>query len=120
MFKPVVSVVVGSYNRLEFLKPTIESVRHELSDIEHELIIIDGGSTDDSIKWLTEQKDIITIVQHNRGEWLGKKIERRSWGYFMNLGFRAASGKFICMLSDDCLVVPGAIKNGLELFEKQL
>jgi len=34
----------------------------------------------------------------------------------MNLGFRCAQAKYICMLSDDCLLVPGAIENGVKLF----
>ncbi len=38
----------------------------------------------------------------------------------MNLGFKCAQGKYLCMLSDDCLVIPGAIKNGYEFFESQL
>jgi glycosyltransferase involved in cell wall biosynthesis len=118
----VVSVVIGSYNRLKFLKRAIDSVRRELdtSSLSHEIIVVDGGSTDGSLQWLVRQKDIISIVQHNRGEWRGKKIERRSWGYFMNLGFKAAQGKFVCMLSDDCLVVPGAIRNGVSVFEGRL
>lgn len=120
MIEPVVSVVIGSYNRLEFLKQTIDSVREELRDTPHELIIVDGGSDDGSIEWLIAQKDIILIVQHNRGQWQGKSIERKSWGYFMNLAFRAASAKYVCMLSDDCLVIPGAIKNGLKLFDQKL
>src|ERR1043166_1154904 len=113
--KPLVSVVIGTYNRIDFLKPTMETVRAELSDSRHEIIVVDGGSDDGTIKWLVEQKDIISIIQHNRGEWNGKPIERQSWGYFMNLGFRAASSRYICMLSDACLVIPGAIKNGLKL-----
>lgn len=120
MNKPLISVVLGSYNRLNFLKLTLESIREELKSLLHEIIIIDGGSDDGTIDWLVQQKDVITIIQHNRGEWVGKKIERRSWGYFMNLGFKCAQGKYVCMLSDDCLVVPGAIKNGCELFEKEL
>jgi GT2 family glycosyltransferase len=116
----LVSVVIGSYNRFDFLRATIETVRDELSKIPHEIIIVDGGSTDGTVEWLTDQKDIILILQHNRGEWQGKKIARKSWGYFMNLGFRAASGKYICMLSDDCLIIPGAIKNGIKTFEKSL
>jgi len=118
--KPKVSVVIGTYNRIDFLKPTIETVRIELKNALHEIIIIDGGSTDGTTDWLIAQKDIIAIIQHNRGEWRGKQIERKSWGYFMNLGFRAASAQYICMLSDDCLVIPGAIKNGLSLFDKEL
>ncbi|MBI4232783.1 glycosyltransferase [Candidatus Peregrinibacteria bacterium] len=113
----VVSVVLGSYNRLDFLKLTLESIRKELVELPHEIIVVDGGSTDGTLRWLMEQKDVITIVQHNRGTWRGEKIQRRSWGYFMNLGFKAANGTYVCMLSDDCLVVPGAIRNGCALFD---
>jgi GT2 family glycosyltransferase len=117
---PLVSVVIGSFNRRRFLKHTIDSVRAELDEVEHEIFVVDGGSTDGTIKWLLDQKDVITIVQHNRGTWSGKPVQRRSWGYFMNLGFMAAHGKYVCMLSDDCLVLPEAIKNGLRIFEEQL
>lgn len=118
--KPTVSVVIGSYNRLEFIKSTINSVREELNKVPYEIIVVDGGSSDGTKEWLVEQKDIITIIQHNRGEWLDKKIERKSWGYFMNLGFKSAQGKYICMLSDDCLVIPGAIRNAVEEAEVQI
>lgn len=118
--QPKVSVVIGSYNRLNFLRLTIDSVRRELSGHPHEIIVVDGGSTDRTLPWLMKQKDIITIVQHNRGTWNKHPIRRRSWGYFMNLGFKAAEGKYTCMLSDDCLVVPGAIINGVKHFEQLL
>lgn len=113
MSAPAVSVVVGSYNRRRYLRATIASVRDELTDLAHEIIVVDGGSDDGTLRWLVRQKDVISVIQHNRGEWRGRPIRRRSWGYFMNLGFRIAQAPAICMLSDDCLVVPGAIRNGL-------
>lgn len=115
-----VSVVIGSYNRQKYLKSTIDTVRKELISCEGEIIVIDGGSDDGSLEWLVHQKYLLTIVQYNRGTWMGRDVERKSWGYFMNLGFRSARGKYVCMISDDCLVVPGAILNGCSLFEKQL
>lgn len=119
MYKhPTISLVMGSCNRLPFLKLTLRTIRKELADIPHEIIVVDG-STDGTQRWLMRQKDVITIVQHNQGTFRGKTLPRRSWGYFMNLGFKVAQGKYICMISDDCLIVPGAIANGIALFEKK-
>jgi len=118
MNRPAVSVVIGSYNRRGFLGLALDSVRRELESARGEIIVVDGGSSDGTLPWLVGQRDVISIVQHNRGTWRGRPIERRSWGYFMNLGFKAAQGKYICMLSDDCLVVPGAIRNGVEQAER--
>jgi GT2 family glycosyltransferase len=112
------SVVLGSYNRINFLKATLNSIRTNSINYNYEIIVVDGGSTDGTINWLYKQKDVITILQHNRGEFLGKKIERRSWGYFMNLGFKCSQGEYILMISDDCLIVPNAINNGIKYFDE--
>lgn len=115
----VVSVVLGTYNRRYFLEQAIDSVRANGATVPFELIVVDGGSTDGALPWLIEQKDIVTIVQHNRGEFRGRPIRRRSWGYFMNLGFKAAQGEFVLMISDDCLLVPGAIDAGVARFRER-
>ncbi|PJE34020.1 family 2 glycosyl transferase [Pseudooceanicola lipolyticus] len=117
---PKISMVIGSYNRRKLLELCIEAVREELHHEAYEIIVVDGGSTDGTVEWLTAQKDIISIIQHNRGEWRGKPLTRKPWAYFMNLAFQAASGKYICMLSDDSLIVPGAIMNGIDLFDEML
>ena len=113
MNSPEISVVLGTYNRLSFLKAAVESIRDNGITVPYEIIVVDGGSTDGSLRWLSRQKDVITIIQHNRGTFRGRPIQRRSWGYFMNLGFKCAQGKYILMISDDCLLVPGAAMNGL-------
>ena len=116
--KTQVSVVLGSYNRKRFLKAAIQSIRNNEISVPYEIIVVDGGSTDGSLRWLNKQKDILTIVQHNRGSFRGQPVENRSWGYFMNLGFKCARGKFIVMISDDTLLIPKATMNALDHYEK--
>jgi glycosyltransferase involved in cell wall biosynthesis len=108
-----VSIVLGTYNRKEFLKEAIQSIRQNGITVPYEIIAVDGGSTDGSTEWLIAQPDIITIVQHNRSGSGNQVRKRKSWGYFMNLGFKCAEGEYIVMISDDSLLVPGAVMNGV-------
>ena len=113
-----VSVVLGTYNRLPFLKATVASVRASQIGIPYEIIVVDGGSTDGTLDWLTEQRDVISIVQHNREVSDGKSRRKRGWGYFMNLGFKCAEGRYICLISDDSVIHPDTLANGVRDFDR--
>lgn len=115
--KPQISIVLGSYNRSFLLRGTIESIRQHNIKIPYEIIVIDGGSTDGAVDWLINQEDILTILQNNRGA-DGQLLN--SWGYFMNLGFKISQGKYILMISDDCILMPNSIMASFDYFEEQL
>lgn len=115
-----VSVVLGTYNRLPFLKATIASVRSSQIEIPYEIIVVDGGSNDGTVEWLMQQRDIISIVQHNREMSEGKSRRKRSWGYFMNLGFKCAEGRYICLISDDSVIHPDTLANGVRYFGREI
>lgn len=122
MASPVekISVVLGTLNRLSYLQATVESIRNSAVSLPLEIIVVDGGSKDGTLDWLTRQSDLITIVQHNIAFVDGKKIRKKSWGYFMNLGFKVAQGELICMISDDSVLHPGALENGLQTYLEAL
>jgi hypothetical protein len=63
---------------------------------------------------------VITVIQHNIDMVGGKKVRKRSWGYFMNLGFKIAQGELICMMSDDSVLHQDALANGLKTYQKAL
>ncbi len=119
-WSPKVSVVIGTYNRLRLLKIAVDSVRLDVAGLDHEIIVVDGGSGDGTLQWLAEQRDLISIVQHNRVLVDGKFVTRRSWGYFMNLGLRAATSDYILMLSDDCYLHRGAIEKSLRTVRERV
>jgi GT2 family glycosyltransferase len=110
---PAISIVLGSMNRFDLLRKAIESARAELHEVDGEIIVVDGGSTDGSAEWLLRQGDVITIIQKNRFEKGDRSFRKRSWGGFMNMGFRAAAGRHVLMISDDCLLAPGAVTAAL-------
>jgi len=86
-----ISVVSGTYNRLQLLQRMVGSARKSAGRLPLELVLVDGGSTDGTIEWCKSQADII-IVEH--GELLGAI---RAY----NDGFAAASGDYIVIGNDD-------------------
>lgn len=112
MADTVISIVLGSHNRGPFLKRALESVRQNGISLPYETIVVDG-STDGTRSWLEKQPGIALIKQE-------LYPAAKSWGAFMNLGFKTARGKYILMISDDTLLIPGAVMNGYNFFEKKL
>jgi len=113
-----VSVVLGTLNRLSYLQATVSSIRQSALSLPMEIIVVDGGSTDGTLKWLAGQQDVIAIIQHNISFVDGKKVRKKSWGYFMNLGFKVAQGELICMISDDSVLHRDALSKGIETYER--
>ncbi len=55
------SIVILTYNNLEYTKDCIESIRRYTEKGSYELIIVDNHSTDNTKEWLQEQKDLKII-----------------------------------------------------------
>jgi glycosyltransferase involved in cell wall biosynthesis len=54
---PTVAVVLGTFNRRALLETCLTSVRRSVGALSYVVLVADGGSTDGSREWLTEQPD---------------------------------------------------------------
>jgi len=87
-----VSVVMPCYNADKYIGEAIQSIINQ-SLADWELIIIDDGSTDDTIEKIKMFKDLrIKLIQlkKNYGNY-----------YARNIGIKASSGKYLAMFDSD-------------------
>ena len=68
-----IAAVVVTYNRLEFLKECVKSIRKQSRKLD-EIIVINNSSTDGTLEWLAEQNDLTVITQGNSGSAGGQYI----------------------------------------------
>jgi glycosyltransferase involved in cell wall biosynthesis len=102
------TVIVPTYNRVNHLKRTVDSLLRQDHE-ELEIIVVNDGSTDGTYSYLESQSKrpyIQVIHQKNRGP-----AEAR------NAGIRAARGEIIAFTDDDCVVPPDWVRRLVRVFE---
>ena len=85
----MISVVIPTYNRKDFVVKAIESVLNQSRKVG-EIIVIDDGSTDNTAQLLKNFHEITYIYQNNSGVSSAR-----------NSGIRASSGDWIAFLDSD-------------------
>ncbi len=92
--KALVSIIILNYNTLEVLKPCVASILKKTVHL-YELMVVDNGSRDGSVKWAKKNKKIHVVVE-NRAN-LG-------WTRGNNRGIRFAKGSYFLLLNSDTIV----------------
>jgi glycosyltransferase involved in cell wall biosynthesis len=101
---PKISIVSPSYNQGNYIEAAINSVLDQnYENFEH--IIIDGGSTDNTIEILKKYPHLIWISEPDEGQ-----------SDALNKGFRLATGKYIGWLNVDDYYLPGAFTSVADAF----
>ena len=88
--KKKVSVIIPTLNRRELIKRALDSVFSQTYPI-YEIIVIDNGSTDNTVPMLYENYPSVQILREKR---LGVSFAR-------NTGIRSAKGDWLALLDSD-------------------
>ncbi len=98
-FWPKISIVTPSYNQGQFIEETILSILNQnYPNLEY--IIIDGGSTDNTVEIIKKYENRITY-------WISEKDEGQTDAILK--GFKKSSGEWINWLNSDDLLLPNAL-----------
>ncbi|MDU4659531.1 MAG: glycosyltransferase, partial [Clostridium butyricum] len=96
------SIVILTYNQLEYTKVCINSIRKYNSADNCEIIIVDNNSTDGTVEWLKDQEDIKYILNN----------ENRGFPAGCNQGIELSQkDNDIFLLNNDTVVMPNSIFN---------
>ncbi|MDD5434310.1 MAG: glycosyltransferase family 2 protein [Nitrospira sp.] len=100
------SVITPSFNQGKYIERTIQSVLNQKGDFELEHLIIDGGSTDNTLEILKKY--------NGRIDWVSEKDHGQS--HAINKGFNKAKGDIIGWLNSDDLYEDGAVQKVFSMF----
>lgn len=96
--RPLVSVIMPSYNVGKYIRVCMESVLAQTLD-DMEILVIDAGSTDGTLGILqayADQDDRICLIHS----------DRKSYGYQVNMGIRMAKSSYIGIVETDDFIEP--------------
>lgn len=105
---PKISIVTPSFNQGQFIEATILSILNQ-SYPNLEFIIIDGGSTDNTVEIIKKYEKYITY-------WISEKDNGQTDA--INKGFEKCTGDIFNWLNSDDLYAPNALIEIGELFKK--
>lgn len=106
-FKPLISIVIPCYNRELYIKDAINSALAQTYD-NIEIIVVDDGSTDNSVSVLSEYGNRIKLIQQtNKGVSAAR-----------NKGLSLASGDYVVFLDSDDWISNDLIENHVKAAEK--
>ena len=98
-----ITIVIPNYNGIKFLKDCLDSVFAQVSDTpEYEVLVVDNGSTDGSLKMLRENYSQIRVEALS---------ENTGFCHAVNLGLRLSEAPYVILLNNDTKVSPEFIKN---------
>ena len=108
----VISVIIPTYNRCNFIGLTIESfIRQNFEKKDFEIIIVDNNSTDDTpnvVRKIVEEHNEISVKYI---------LENRQGVHFArNAAAKIANGTFLYFTDDDMIAEQNLLKELLYLF----
>ena len=119
-----ISIITPCFNSEKYIEETIESVLSQKGSFEIEYIIVDGGSTDNTVSIIKKYKESV-----ESGEF-PIKCNKVSFDYLsekddgmydaLTKGFKLITGDIVTYINSDDFYLPNAFSVAVDIFDKYL
>lgn len=102
MSKPIVSVILVSYNTESVTLQSVESIikSQGFKPGEIEIILVDNNSSDETVSSVRKQYPKVKIISNTRNQ---------GYGIANNQGVKKATGEFVLLLNTDAFLLPNSL-----------
>lgn len=101
-----VTIIIPNYNGLKFMEPCFKALRAQ-SDQNFELLVVDNGSTDGSVKWLEDHQIPSIFLEENTG-----------FSGAVNIGIRESVTPYVILLNNDTEPQPDYVKEMVKAIQR--
>lgn len=95
-----ISIIIVSWNSRKYLLQCLNSLSRERTNLKIETIVVDNASTDGSPQAVSEFFPEVKLVLSNTNQGFARAN---------NMGIRLSTGKYVCLINSDVLVLEGCL-----------
>ena len=103
------SICIVNYQAGDYLRNCLRSLIASPPQGDYEIIVVDNGSTDGSLKMLQDEFPGVTVIEN---------LANLGFTAPMNQALRSAQGQFLLLLNPDTLVHPQAIDRLIDFMQE--
>lgn len=103
------SIIVTHYNTPELLDLCIKSIKDNVKNLEHEIIVVDGNSNEQNREFIERRHQNIKLISFEKNVGYSKIV---------NAGIQKASGEYILILNADIIVLENAIEEMVKFLDR--
>lgn len=104
-----ISILIVNYNVEYFLYQCLDSLKRAVKNIDHEIIVVDNNSIDQSVIMLQENFPDVHLIRNKKNVGYSKAN---------NQALEVAQGEYVLLLNPDTIVSEDTISKCLAYFEK--
>lgn len=102
-----ISIIIVTHNSSAVIGACLANLRGVLAEVDHQLVVVDNGSTDDSPAIVRRQWPEALVIENSKNS---------GFGIACNQGAERADGEFLLLVNPDVHLDPGAVESLRALF----